>query len=513
MSRYLVSSGRGGGGGIRVVSRLPTPKKGMLAYVKADYQGPGPWLDADFNLTLTPARIEPGGFVAVGFSDAGQVAYGNNYREGGAVAPLPPGLNLLVIQGGGAGADGVLYIRLSGDLLEAVNGRNLLLSFGDNEHELHRAEGSDDVWVSILGDLVPEADIWDAGTPVTIRLFVTGTRYGFTAGGLARIGQYGNPATQAEVAEGFWHVDPLLGEWRRGFGNDEAGGLPAAMVLQDGITAMQRNQEQWVGIMVGLAREDAGPDWAIATRAGQEEVAETFARYQLVSGGTTLTVEMSAAAGSGAAGNAWTIDFRAGQATSAGWQPGTTVIVVFVAPGATFENIRSVINQRSALSGGLRFTASLAGPGATAFPAGTRGVQNFAGGLDAVPADELGVELDVGNKTVTLVHLVGHTQAEIVAFLNDHEVDNDTRLFATLIAGSTPTDGIIAAPQKWPLILSYPRGALPRPTTQQIDDRIGDLTPRADGEDLVFELDGGVVVRVPSAVIKTLLTNHKVAHA
>ena len=92
------------------------------------------------------------------------------------------------------------------------------------------------------------------------------------------------------------------------------------------------------------------------------------------------------AAAEGAAGNAWTADLRAdATGTSAGRQGGTTVLVVFIGNNATFANIASVINQRSALDGN-RYTAVVTGDATRAFPAAPRGIVNFAGGLDAVPA-------------------------------------------------------------------------------------------------------------------------------
>ena len=608
--------GRGSGGGIELVSRLPAAAAGKVVYVQRPYLGPSAWLDEDFNLTLTPASVVAGGFPALGYSDAGQLVGGNTYIEAGGINPLPPGLQALLIQGNGnagAGVPGTLFIKLSGELRSKVAGRNLTVSFDGNSYNLHPFVGVSDTWVSVdNSQLVPEADFWAAGTPVTVRVFVTGTEEGFNAGGVARIGQktkspygpyrasdfdltlsaqsflplltnigfnselnrgslnapgvgelqtgdgtgranliisdaddiaLGSPNTIRAVLAGgtvvnlgrdnfdppggfedgyvnfsargiaaaadftdgqdytvrlttpdqqtgftpegirtigqgnsprnvvggetveedFWHVDPETNEWVQGLA--PGGGIPGAILPQAGMTDAQKRDEEWRGILVGLAREDAGIDWALQTRAGQEAVQ---AHTTIASGGTSLRIGLDAglAGAAGEEGNAWSVDVNPANLSS---DPSSArisrtnadnpaVLIIIQQSGRTFAQVAALVNAVAGL------TAAVTGPGGTAFP-GTIARQSFAGGVNAA---ELGVDVEEITKTVTLEHLVGHTQAELVAFLNDNQVDADTKLYARLINGSVPGNSPEAAPQSVPFSRIFSKGSLPRPTAAEL---------------------------------------------
>ena len=348
--------------------------------------------------------------------------------------------------------------------------------FSGNTYTLTRL-GLQNLW-STNANAVANADLWAEDTDVTV-VIRQGDR-GLAADGFHSIGTEINPNRPQGgeyVDRGFWHVDPETMEYREGFGGG-GGGLPAAWIPETGITQTDVRNHKWRGLLVALAREDAGPDWRMLTAAGQEAVAATQASVQITSGGTTLTVTMQPAGAEGAAGNAWRLDVQTGTGTSAGRAPGTITIVLNVGAGATFANAASVINQRAALDGN-RYSAVVTGTGTDAFPAAPRGVQNFSGGADAIPAAELGVEIDVGAKTITLVHLVGHTQLEIVAFLNELEINDETTLYAIMYGGSNPAARLQAAPQERPFGEVYSEGSLPHPTRDQLvalGQRIDNLT-------------------------------------
>ena len=90
MGRISGGYGRGGGsGGIRQVARLPAPKRGQLAYVKADYHEGGPYAATDFDLTI----------IAGTNALNNRIGYGAPGQTDGAAGSLEtpvPGLTALV---------------------------------------------------------------------------------------------------------------------------------------------------------------------------------------------------------------------------------------------------------------------------------------------------------------------------------------------------------------------------------------------------------------------------------
>ena len=135
------------------------------------------------------------------------------------------------------------------------------------------------------------------------------------------------------------------------------------------MTDAQKRNEQWRGILFGLAREDAGIDWALETVAGQEQVQ---AHTTITSGSVSMRIDLDAtlAGAAGDAGNDWTAaanpanlstdpsSARISRANAA--NPSVRIIVEQA--GSTFAAIAALVNAVA----GLRATVS--GSGATAFP-------------------------------------------------------------------------------------------------------------------------------------------------
>ena len=367
---------------------------------------PGPYRARDFDFVLTPG-------------DNGVNRYGSVDGIQGFADFSPPGLEQIY-----QAADTRIYIWFD-NTRDGAFGNLVQVSADGNSRPATRGGGQAFYSTSAVNP-VPR---WAPGTPVTLRFMTsaTGDR-GLTPEGIKDVGELGNPRNLVgteTVNRGFWHVDPATMEWREGFGGD-AGGIPAAILPEAGLTAAQKENEQWRGILVGVARENAGIDWTLVTAAGQEAVQATAAIEVVSAGSVTsrLVVTIDSGTAAGEAGNDWFLSVRAGAATAATADAGTRSIILTIAAGTTFAAAAAVLraNPRVASTG-------VAGDGTAAIPNSLVGDHAFTGGLDA---DELGVEIDDAAKTITLEHLTGHTQAEIVEFLNDREVDAETTLYAVL---------------------------------------------------------------------------------
>ena len=308
---------------------------------------------------------------------------------------------------------------------------------------------------------------WVEGTPVTLRITTPDGQAGLTPEGIRTVGQGNSPRNVVggeRIEADFYHVDPDNGEWVKGLGG-AGGGIPAAFLPETGLSDADMRDHKWKGVLVGLAREDAGPDWRMLTAAGQEAVQATTT---ITSGGASLRISLDSglAGAAGAEGNAWQADVNPANLST---DPSSarisranaetpTVFIVIQQSGRTFAQVAALVNAVAGL------TATVTGAGGTAFPS-TIARQSFTGGLDAA---ELGVEIDVDGKLITLEHLVGHTQSEIATFLNDREVDDETTLYAILYGGSNPEARIQAAPQERPFGETYPEGSLPTHSADEL---------------------------------------------
>ena len=456
----------GGGSGIEVVSRLPDPKKSRIVYVKADYYESGLPSEEETTFTFLPIRLGNGnlGNVINEFQDPrsdvnGWLIYDSNRFVYSELAD----------------EFGVLAAAQASLELE-VDGTRYVLSGADQIGRIYSFETNDQITTAFA-----------EGTEVTVRLITPANAAEADRRYLAPGGQFQELRSEDEapIKENFYHVSPETGGWVEGLGLAE-GGLPAVFLPEKGLLEADITNHNWRGVLFGLSREDSGSDWRLRTAAGVEPVQ---ASLQIAgSGGGTLTVTLGDQVGgldtSGEEGNAWSIRVgdTASAAVTAQHAGGAirTIDVRIPAAGAT------LIQVRDALNGIAGVTAASAG-GTNSFPrVNGAALDNFAfvGGLTGT---ELGAEHDVAAKTVTIEHLVSHTQQEIVEALNGLELDADTTLYAVLIGGSNPALGLVDPPLSRPFVNIFSRGSLPRPSTDEIDDRINTLVKP-------YALDGGPLI-------------------
>ena len=242
-------------------------------------------------------------------------------------------------------------------------------------------------------------------------------------------------------------------------GGSGGGGIPGAVLFENGLGDVAIRRHQWRGILVGLGRVGGGPDWRLATTAGQEAVQ---ASTTITAGGTSLRIDLDAslAGAAGTEGNRWQVDVNPANLSTdpssariSRANPNQPVVLITIQQsGRNFTQVAALVNAIAGL------TATVTGTGTAAFPNNVAR-QGFTGGLDAA---ELGAEIDVPNKLITLEHLTGHQQQEIVTFLNGLKVDADTTLYAVLYGGSSDSATLGAAPQMRPFGETYPEGSLPR---------------------------------------------------
>ncbi|MCY4428918.1 MAG: hypothetical protein OXC11_00795, partial [Rhodospirillales bacterium] len=462
-------TGIGVGGGVQIVSELPEPVRGrqpLITYVEADYYASGLPTEEETTFTFLPVRLGNGnlGNIIQALQDPGaDVSNWLVYDSNRFVY-----IDL---------ADGLGARAAAADSLElSVDGTRYRLVGAGTTNRLHSFETEDQITTAFA-----------EGVEVTVRLITPANVDPADRRYLAADGRFHQlrPADEAPIKEGFYHVSPETGLWVRGLGLAE-GGLPAVFLPEKGLLEADIPSHNWRGVKIGLSREDAGDEWRLRTTTGQEPVP---ASLRIAGGnGSILTVTLGDQVGglntSGEAGNAWSVRVgdTAGAAVTA--QPAGGVIrivnVSIPAAGAT------MLQVRNALNGIAGVTASVAG-GANAFPRVNGAALDdyrFAGGIDG---SELGAEYDAAAKTVTVEHLVSHTQREIVEALNGLELDADTTLYAALIGGSDPALGLVDPPLSRPFVNSFPRGSLPRPSSDEIDARVQALVKP-------YALDGGPLI-------------------
>ena len=255
------------------------------------------------------------------------------------------------------------------------------------------------------------------------------------------------------------------GSGSSGSGGGGGGGIPAAPLFRDGLTQAAKDDiTDWEGLLVGLARADAGPDWQLAARDRRENATGASTTVQV--GNAIATVTLPAGVASGAEGNNWRLIF---QPASSGITLGVginrqarTITTSAPAAGVNFNTaaarIRGVSGIQVALSGSDLATENWPNSGS----------QNFAGGVDPEP---IGATLDAQDELILLHYDTNDTIMACRDAWNELDLGDGTTLFCREIGKTDLTHTLespIGATQTYPFILIYSDGALPAERTQQI---------------------------------------------
>ena len=328
-----------GGGGIDRVAQLPAnPQPGTVVYVTADYAPGGAYRASDFDIAVTVRR----------FSDR-RAGFLRGTGEG-SISPDIAGIEQIAIT-----QAGTIEVRLS-DELDSYFGDAMAIRVGSALVALAQHPGTG-AWQSAAGNAQ-----WPLNAVTTVRLVTTDETSGITPEGIRTVGALGNPRNPLPtVEEDYYHVDPDTDDWVRGLGRGSAGGAPAALLPQTGLSDADMRDHKWKGVLVGLSREDAGSDWRLLTAAGSA----------------------------------------------------------------------------------------------------------------------LGVSINVSAKTITLTHRAADTVAEIAAFLDENDVDEDTTLYSIMVGDTNGSATIQTAPLDRPFVQVFSEGSLPHPTRDQLNalvQRIQSLT-------------------------------------
>ena len=107
----------------------------------------------------------------------------------------------------------------------------------------------------------------------------------------------------------------------------------------------------------------------------------------------------------------------------------------------------------------------MAGDGTAAIPNTLVGDHAFTGGADAA---ELDAVYDHPGKDGYPDSLDGATLAQVVTYLDEHELDADTRLRARFIYGSNLAGTVDNAPQTIPFSRIYANAGQPEPLPSQL---------------------------------------------
>ena len=336
------------------------------------------------------------------------------------------------------------------------------------------------------GDVVGEGLRWGAGAAVVVRIRA-GDRF---LGADGEVGAEGDSGRTYEP--GFWSEGPD-GVRRRGVGSAIAAGLPGAYLFESGLTEFEREHGQIRGLMIGLERAQAGPDWFMDARARNPEN-PVQATLTFNSGGnnpSTITVTLPANrdnSGLGARGNEWSMPVTAGNVTAVNGDSATKRWTIVSTPTNTYADVAAVM--RASMGAG---NVVLAGPGTQRF--GNAGGLDFAGGQDA---EEITAEVDADatSPKITLVYSNNTQQACLDAW-DGLEIDGATILRCKELGGTdlTVRPEPVANVGR-PFDQYYSEGALPSPSQQHLSGDWTDARLRLElspGNEAEFPTPEGLV--------------------
>jgi len=487
MSTFVLGA-VGGGGGVQLVRELPKARKGRIVYVVETYTPGDTYTATDFDIIVTAANLPND--IQRGYSSGAVAALGIG-GAGGAIDPAIADIEIIAFNI----SNGLLFVRfsaaLTGQFLQGGHGP-MEVVVGGQTYTLAR-DGGSNWWRTPSDGAIPAGSRWGANQNVTLRLLRAGTRSGVTKDGIRTVGDKGRPTNEDEVPEGFYHVDPVTGEWVEGLGGGIGGGIPGVLLPEAGLSDADMRDHKWRGLLVGLAREGAGADWRLLTVAGTDPV-QARAEIPNAAATATLTIrfDIGAAGGivDGEDGNDADVSVVSSGANTvrvdtAGPTRDKVATVRVWVNNQTFDQVAALANAQA----GLR--ATVTGDGSLPFPTPGSGQElyDFIGGVNGA---DLGTSLDVAQKFVELVHHTGHDQEELAGYLNGLKLDGDTTLYAIVLPGSDPSLGIDNAPLNRPFTEYFSPGSLPRPSTDEIDDRIKALVKP-------YAVDGGPLIAGPDA--------------
>ena len=430
-----------GGGGIELVEEVGAPTPGRIIYLTKKVEDR--WKESDFNITLTPGDIGGPG-EKVGYTDAAGAAAYNEFGKAGGM--LSGGTD--VIKGIGVqttNQDGVLYVLLTATALATlVEGQvNKELRFEPLEalsFLIRQNDRNANDPVEVAGFKIVNSDRFGLSfsvaedIPVAFRLLSTGMpRKGvLSSGGVATLGAL---KPNGSYEPDFYHASPDGKRWIKGLATPSGGGIPAALMLEQGLGNNALRQQRLKGLILGLEREDAGPDWTLTTADRMEDAVQATVQFQ--SGGqnpATFTVTFPPLrdnSGAGTGGNGWQLVVTAGNVLGARLDTAARTWTIVSPVGTTYAQAAQAVNNSSAGA------AVVTGPGNTLF--GNSGNFVFAGGADPEP---IGAEADEATKTLTVKYDNNDPIKTVRDALHELVVDTDTMLFCKEI-GTTDLTGTL----------------------------------------------------------------------
>ena len=256
-----------------------------------------------------------------------------------------------------------------------------------------------------------------------------------------------------------------------GSGAGGAGGIPAAVLFETGLSASDKRDQKWKGLLVGLERAEAGPDWSLATQA-RNPVANTQAKYVLASGANSITITLPEALAVGADGNEWDFVTEASSDNVARVDQANKRIVVRTV-GFGLAQLAGWINAIEALRG----SAVVVGNGNTNFVGNAVPRQaDFSGG---VTAQAIGATADEATKVVTLIYDNNDTQSACRDAWEGFEIDKLTKLRCSEIGtwnGNAKVEARASVTGR-AFDLFYSEGSLPLPRPISHIEMVAQMSP------------------------------------
>ena len=476
-------TGGDGGSGIPHVKTLAGLKPGFVQYLTQPWTAP-----FDINLRLHAAEIVAG--AATGYASALAVTADGNVRiAAGSIDGSAGGIEA-VYQ-----LDGRVWVTLTNELALALHGGDAsqrvieLAVVGGSSATLQLSEDlpTADLTAAELrrfstasgGDALHEADRWGEGDTATIRIRA-GNRF---IGADGTVGEEGDPGRTYEP--GFWSEGPD-GVRRRGVGSAIAAGLPGAYLFESGLVEFEREHGQIRGLMIGLERAQAGPDWFMDARA--RTAAQLRSAVARRSGTTAdyLELVLPEALAPPGDGTNWTfrVERQQGAAnTIDASRTGNTINLVL--GGGWAGTVNQARAELATIDGISAADVTVHGNGGNQFlwSTGSRNIAFSAG----VAGEDITADLDADSTPpkITLVYNPDDTQEACRDAWDGLEIDGATTLRCKELGGTDLTLRPETADQVGrPFDQYYSEGALPAPDQQHLS---GDWT----AERLRLELSPG----------------------